>query len=162
MTTFQNIEGTFDILPEAPDGAALRRSGAWQYTVLRINTLDDEPSRPHYKEARQAYFEPHFALESPHIGVQSSLAGGGRYDLLAQEVGSKQRVPAVGFAAGLERLILALDTQGVERPATPPLDVVLIALGDEAVQAQVKNMDTSEQVAVASDALASSLGERKT
>ena len=130
--------------------------------VLRINTLDDEPSRPPYKEALQAYFEPHFALESLHIGAQRSLAGGGRYDLLAQEVGSKQWVPAVGFAAGLERLILALDTQGVERPATLPLEAVLIALGDEAVQVQVNNMDTSEQVAVASDALASSLGERKT
>ena len=160
MTTFQNIEGTFDMLPEAPDGAAMRWS--WQYTVLRINTLEDEPSRPSYKEALQAYFEPHFALESPHISAQRSLVGGGCYGLLAQEVGSKQRVPAVGFAAGLERLILALDAQGIERRATSPLDAVLIALGDEAVQAQVKNMDTSEQVAVASDALASSLGERKT
>ena len=67
-------------------------------------------------------------LERVSLGAQDSLAGGGPYDLLTQEVGSKQPVPAVGFAAGLERLILALATQGVALPQ-PPLDAFLVALG---------------------------------
>ncbi len=75
---------------------------------------------------RFAYEE--IRLESASLGVQDSLAGGGPYDLWAQEVGSKQPVPAVGFAAGLERLILALATQGVALPQ-PPLDAFLVALG---------------------------------
>ena len=68
-------------------------------------------------------------LESASLGAQDSQASGGLYDLLAQEVGSKQPVPAVGFAAGLERLILALATQGVALPQPPPLDAILVVLG---------------------------------
>ncbi len=46
------------------------------------------------------------------LGAQSALAGGGRYDGLAEVLGHAQPVPAVGFAAGLERLFLALDAAG--------------------------------------------------
>ncbi|MDX1546685.1 MAG: histidine--tRNA ligase [Rhodothermales bacterium] len=78
------------------------------------------------------YTHTTFELESPDLGAQSALAGGGRYDLLAQEVGSKQRVPAVGFAAGMERLFLALEAQGVDLPGPAALDVFLVALGEAA------------------------------
>lgn len=78
------------------------------------------------------YTRTSFELESPALGAQSALAGGGRYDLLALEVGSKEPVPAVGFAAGLERLFLALDAAGVELPGSPRPDVYLVALGEEA------------------------------
>lgn len=80
------------------------------------------------------YTRTAFELESPALGAQSALAGGGRYDLLAEELGSKQRVAAVGFAAGMERLFLALDAQGVTLPGAPEPDVFLVALGDEAVR----------------------------
>ncbi len=80
------------------------------------------------------YTRTAFELESPALGAQSALAGGGRYDLLAEEVGSRQRVPAVGFAAGLERLFLALEAQQAPLPAAPPLDAFLVALGDEAAR----------------------------
>lgn len=116
-----------------------------------IDMVDDE-SRAHYETVKgylddlgieydedpflvrglDYYTRTAFELESPALGAQSALAGGGRYDLLAQEIGSKQPVPAIGFAAGLERLFLALDASDTELPAPPRPDVFIAALGDEA------------------------------
>ncbi len=80
------------------------------------------------------YTHTAFELESPHIGAQSALAGGGRYDLLAREIGGKSDVPSVGFAAGIERLFLALEAQEAILPGTQPLDVFLVAQGQEAMR----------------------------
>lgn len=114
----------------------------------------DEPSRAHYEAVKQLladlsidfvedpflvrgldyYTRTLFELESPSLGAQSALAGGGRYDLLALEVGSKQPVPAVGFAAGIERLFIALHAQGAVLPGPPRPHVFLVALGEEATR----------------------------
>jgi histidyl-tRNA synthetase len=78
------------------------------------------------------YTETTFELESDDLGAQSALAGGGRYDRLAEVLGSDEPVPAVGFAAGMERLFLALDAADADRPAAPQPDVFIAALGEEA------------------------------
>lgn len=78
------------------------------------------------------YTETTFELESAALGAQSALAGGGRYDRLAEVLGSDAPVPAVGFAAGMERLFLALDAAGTERPRVPRPDVFIAALGEAA------------------------------
>lgn len=79
------------------------------------------------------YTQTAFELESDDLGAQSALAGGGRYDLLALEVGSKKPVPAVGFAAGMERLFIALDEAGKPFPDAPSPDVYIVSLGEEAL-----------------------------
>jgi histidyl-tRNA synthetase len=78
------------------------------------------------------YTHTAFELESPSLGAQSSLAGGGRYDFLAPQVGSKAPVPAVGFAAGMERLFMAMAAAGQDLPGSPSPDVYLVGLGDAA------------------------------
>ena len=83
-----------------------------------------------------------FELESDSLGAQASLAGGGRYDGLAQAVGSRQPVPAVGVAAGIERLFLALAAQGAAPPEAPAPDAFVVALGDAAVAASVGLAET--------------------
>ncbi|PTX58420.1 histidyl-tRNA synthetase [Melghirimyces profundicolus] len=60
-----------------------------------------------------------------------SLGGGGRYNGLVEEVGGPD-MPGVGFAVGLERVILALDEKGVELPLQQGVDCFLITLGAEA------------------------------
>jgi len=87
---------------------------------------------PHLVRGLDYYTETTFELESPGLGAQSALAGGGRYDRLAEVLGSDEPVPAVGFAAGMERVFLALDAADVELPGTPEPDVFIAALGDEA------------------------------
>jgi histidyl-tRNA synthetase len=57
----------------------------------------------------------------PDEGAQSTLSGGGRYDGLIEEIGGPP-VPGVGFGAGIERLLLALEQAGVEEREAP-LDV---------------------------------------
>lgn len=49
------------------------------------------------------------------LGSQSALGGGGRYDDLVEQLGGKP-TPGVGFGSGLERLLLALDGQGIDLP----------------------------------------------
>jgi histidyl-tRNA synthetase len=75
-----------------------------------------------------------FELESDALGAQSALAAGGRYDGLAESVGGKQRtdgrpsVPAVGYAAGIERLFLTLRAAGYRFPDEAAPDAYVVAL----------------------------------
>jgi histidyl-tRNA synthetase len=78
------------------------------------------------------YSRTAFELESPDLGAQSALAGGGRYDGLAEAIGAKQRVPAVGFAAGVERLFMALEAQQYDLGALPAPRAFFVALGEAA------------------------------
>jgi histidyl-tRNA synthetase len=61
----------------------------------------------------------------PTGGAQSTLGGGGRYDGLAEQLGGKP-TPAVGFATGIERIILTLKEQRVQVPPAPSLRVYLV------------------------------------
>ena len=58
------------------------------------------------------YTKTAFEMVSTDLGSQDALAGGGRYDLLTQELGGKP-TPSVGFAAGMERLLMVLEKQGL-------------------------------------------------
>jgi histidyl-tRNA synthetase len=61
--------------------------------------------------------------------AHAALFGGGRYDGLAEALGGPH-VPGVGFGMGLERVLLALEDEGIEPPSEPPLDVFVVALGE--------------------------------
>ena len=80
------------------------------------------------------YTRTAFEIAYPPLGAQSAVAGGGRYDGLVEELGGNP-TPAVGFAAGLERVLLALEQQNLLPERPPAADVFLIALGDAASHA---------------------------
>ena len=61
----------------------------------------------------------------PEGGSTSTLSGGGRYDGLAEELGGKP-TPGVGFGAGIERLLIALDHAGLPEPEHPGIDVFFV------------------------------------
>ncbi|HKP19478.1 MAG TPA: histidine--tRNA ligase [Gaiellaceae bacterium] len=61
----------------------------------------------------------------PEGGSQSTLSGGGRYDGLAEELGGTH-TPGVGFGAGIERLLLALEDAGTAAPAEEGIDVFFV------------------------------------
>ena len=73
------------------------------------------------------YTRTTFEMLDTGLGAQNALLGGGRYDHLVKQLGGPER-PGIGFAAGLERLVLALPDQvGAARSA----DVFVVALGED-------------------------------
>ncbi|KSU83804.1 MULTISPECIES: histidine--tRNA ligase [Fictibacillus] len=65
------------------------------------------------------------------FGAITTLSGGGRYNGLAEEIGGPA-TPGIGFAMSLERLLLALDAEGVTLPIEDSLDCYLVAMGESA------------------------------
>ena len=77
------------------------------------------------------YTKTAFEIKYPPLGAQSAVAGGGRYDGLIEEIGGKP-TPAVGFATGLERVLLALEKQGLIPEQEKKADAFVVALGEAA------------------------------
>ena len=71
------------------------------------------------------YTKTTFEIVSGSVGSQSALCGGGRYDLLVEELGGKA-TPGVGFAAGMERILLACENEKSLNLHTDSIDVYLI------------------------------------
>ena len=71
-----------------------------------------------------------FEFVSTSIGAQGTVCAGGRYDKLIQELGGNP-TPAVGFAGGLERLLIVMEQTGVEIPLPKMPTVYLAGMDDE-------------------------------
>ena len=71
-----------------------------------------------------------FEFVSTSIGAQGTVCAGGRYDKLIQELGGNP-TPAVGFAGGLERLLIVMEQTGVEIPLHKTPTVYLAGMDDE-------------------------------
>ncbi|MBQ2001315.1 MAG: histidine--tRNA ligase [Clostridia bacterium] len=72
-----------------------------------------------------------FEFVSGDLGAQSTVCGGGRYDGLVEQMGGP-KTPALGFAVGLERLLMIMDAQKCEFPETKPCDVYIAPMGEKA------------------------------
>ena len=83
------------------------------------------------------YTKTAFEIKYPPLGAQSAVAGGGRYDGLIEEIGGNP-TPAVGFATGLERVLLALEKQNLLPEMDNKTDAFVVALGEEAQGAAFK------------------------
>lgn len=77
------------------------------------------------------YTKTAFEVQYAPLGSQSAVAGGGRYDGLVEELDGPH-TPAVGFAMGMERLLLALEKQGLLPEEVQEPSVFVVALGDAA------------------------------
>ncbi len=84
------------------------------------------------------YTKTAFEIISTELGSQDALAGGGRYDLLVKELGGKD-TPAVGFAAGLERLLMVLQKQNQDK-FQAPRPKVFIAYADKSCEKIILNL----------------------
>jgi len=76
------------------------------------------------------YTKTAFEIISRGLGAQNAIGGGGRYDDLVEELGGKQ-TPAVGFAAGIERMIIAIDQQKIEWPPKKELDIFVAKVNEK-------------------------------
>lgn len=77
-----------------------------------------------------------FEVVSSELGAQDAIGGGGRYDALSKELGSGAEVPAVGFAVGMERLVIAMEKQGLFAALNPHGPQVFVVLQDSKLEEQ--------------------------
>lgn len=104
------------------------------------------------------YTRTTFEVQSRHLGAQNAIGGGGRYDGLSEELGGP-RMPAIGFALGLERLQMAVEAESGTIPGDYELDVFVIAV-DESVKKDAFDLTLRfrrEGLAVESDFLGRSV-----
>jgi histidyl-tRNA synthetase len=78
-----------------------------------------------------------FEFVSTSIGAQGTVCGGGRYDGLIETLGGNS-IPAVGFAAGIERLLMVQDALNIKNDSNKKDLVYLISLGDAARKANIE------------------------
>ena len=77
------------------------------------------------------YTKTVFEFVTDFIGAQGTVCGGGRYDGLIEELGGKH-LPSLGFAMGIERLLMLMDKQGIEIPKPSSCDLYVATMGDKA------------------------------
>jgi histidyl-tRNA synthetase len=76
------------------------------------------------------YTRTTFEIESGKVGSQSALCGGGRYDLLIEQLGGSP-TPGVGFAAGIERILLACENERTLNIQEDKIDLYIVKLDKE-------------------------------
>ncbi|TYR82305.1 histidine--tRNA ligase [Priestia megaterium] len=82
--------------------------------------------------------------EAEGFGAITTLCGGGRYNGLIQEIGGPE-TPGIGFALSIERLLAALEAEGVELPVETGVDCYVVTLGDAAKAKSVSIVNTLRQ-----------------
>jgi histidyl-tRNA synthetase len=84
------------------------------------------------------YTKTTFEIVSGSVGSQSALCGGGRYDLLIEELGGKP-TPGVGFAAGMERILLACENEKSLNLPDDAIDIYLVRIENE-LELEIANL----------------------
>jgi len=112
--------------------------------LLGISYTED----PRLVRGLDYYTKTAFELVSPDLGSQDALGGGGRYDLLIEEIGGRP-TPAVGFASGMERFLIACDALGITPGADPIPDVYIVTRGEEAEKWGLKTLKSLRATGIA-------------
>ncbi|KGR74980.1 histidine--tRNA ligase [Ureibacillus manganicus] len=84
------------------------------------------------------------------FGAITTLCGGGRYNGLVQDIGGPE-VPGIGFALSIERLLLALEAEGIELEVNDSLDIYVVAIGDEAKKKSVELLSSFRAKGISAD-----------
>lgn len=93
--------------------------------LLQVSGVDFEVD-PTLVRGLDYYTRTAFEIQYPLLGAQSAVCGGGRYDGLVEEIGGPA-TPGIGFAMGLERVLLALQSQKLLPDTLDAMDVFVIA-----------------------------------
>ena len=87
--------------------------------------------RPRMVRGLDYYMRTTFEITHGALGAQNSVLGGGRYDGLAEAIGSKVPAPGIGFSIGEDRLVMILEEASPDR-FKPAVDVFLAPMGEAA------------------------------
>ena len=112
----------------------------------------DEPCRDHFRRVREFleerdiefeirprlvrgldyYTRTTFEITHGALGAQNAVLGGGRYDGLAENLGSRVPAPGIGFSIGEDRLVMTVEER--RTVGATPLDVYIAPMGDAALR----------------------------
>ncbi len=116
--------------------------------------LDDRQIRytvqPRLVRGLDYYARTTFEVTHGALGAQNAILGGGRYDGLAELLGSKVPAPGIGFSIGEDRLVMTVEEGHTARPA--PLDLYIAPMGEPALRhctvlaADIRRLDLSVEV----------------
>jgi len=156
--------GTQELLAEAPslasalsDESQVRFAAVQQaLTALGIPFV----LNPRLVRGLDYYSHTAFEITSSQLGAQATVCGGGRYDGLVQQLGGPA-TPAIGWALGMERLVLLL-SQGDDVAPEPGLDLYVVSRGEAAAAMGLALARRCRQVglAVERDASGSAFGKQ--
>ena len=96
------------------------------------------------------YTKTAFEIQYPPLGAQSAVCGGGRYDGLIAECGGPA-TPAIGYAIGLERILLALEKQSLCPDLSSAIDLFVAPLGKAAQPVALSLLTNLRQAGVPCD-----------
>ncbi len=96
------------------------------------------------------YTKTAFEIQSPDLGAQNALGGGGRYNKLVEEIGGPP-TPGIGFGLGVERALIALQALAVEMPAPPSPTAYIILQGQTARPVGIKLLSELRAAGIAAD-----------
>jgi len=130
---FDEVQRLLRATAEADDGAAL------SFVV-----------NPNLVRGFDYYTETLWEVTAAGLGSQNAIGGGGRYDNLVESLGGRP-TPGVGFGSGLERLLIALEAQGVRLPDGRPPLVWLIYHGEAAREVQWRVLRDLRSNGIAAD-----------
>ena len=88
--------------------------------------------KPRLVRGLDYYMRTTFEITHGALGAQNAILGGGRYDGLAETIGSKVPAPGIGFSIGEDRLVMAVGEAGTAKPAA--LDLYIAPMGDPALR----------------------------
>ncbi|NGQ94248.1 histidine--tRNA ligase [Brevibacillus sp. SYP-B805] len=91
-----------------------------------------------------------FEIKMAEIGAVETLCGGGRYNGLVAELGGDD-MPGIGFAFGVERLLLALEKQGIQLPVEEGIDCYLVLQTSEAKAQAFRLLDELRQAGISAE-----------
>ncbi len=101
---------------------------------LYLDTLNRPYTiNPHLVRGLDYYTKTVFEVWAKGIGSQNAVCGGGRYDGLVELLGG-QPTPGVGFAAGIERMILAMQQQGTDVPELRTPEIYFVTIPEAKIQ----------------------------
>jgi histidyl-tRNA synthetase len=121
-------------------------------TLPSILDYLDEPCREHFRRVREYlddrqigyevrprlvrgldyYMRTTFEITHGSLGAQNSILGGGRYDGLAESLGSKVPAPGIGFSIGEDRLVMTVEEKQSE--SADSLDLYIAPMGEAALR----------------------------
>lgn len=144
-------QSKFDDAPSILDSLDEECSSHFEKVKQHLDSMGvDYVVNPRLVRGLDYYTHTAFEFKAAGIGAIDTIGGGGRYNGLVSGIGGPDQ-PGIGIGLGLERIVLILEHQQIELNAVKPLDVYLVALGEEAESEITKQVFKLRQLGISAE-----------